>query len=287
MVIGRSLVLAAALAAGAERTPECAREAARQVANMRSCRTANASWPFCDDDDDASRDGGGAPPPFWLASKLTKDSYDHALENHPRYALTPRSEHLRRALRGAFGSHGEGDRGGVAARDGRERHAGESAPPNRRARGGEGWERHTGGQDRLRGAAGRRRDRVADPPRRGGARPAANLGDRRERGTELEQRHATELGAHAPTLQDQRHIHGTVALRRRHDGPVPSSDRRAPAMRRRWPGVEHAKRSESGSKVLHPVSNTTSPLLLLPPRRASVFSPRPKPSLESPPCPPG
>ena len=27
---------------------------------MRSCRTANASWPFCDDDDDASRGGGGA-----------------------------------------------------------------------------------------------------------------------------------------------------------------------------------------------------------------------------------
>ena len=57
---------------------------------MRSCRTANASWPFCDDDD-ASRGGGGTPPPFWLASKLTKDSYDHALENHPSRARDARA----------------------------------------------------------------------------------------------------------------------------------------------------------------------------------------------------
>ena len=73
----RAVTLAAVLAAGAERAPACAVEAARQVANMRACRTANASWPFCDDAAARAR----APPPFWIGSKLTE--YEHALETHP------------------------------------------------------------------------------------------------------------------------------------------------------------------------------------------------------------
>ena len=77
------------------------------------------------------------------------------------------------AHRGAFGSHGVRDRGRVAAARRARAPCGRAHRRTAARRGGEGWERHTGGQDRLRGRRRTSKGTASPIHRGGGARPAA------------------------------------------------------------------------------------------------------------------